>query len=381
MKILFVSHDDGKYGAALCLMSMIAILKDKTDIVPVVTTRCNNEVNRFCVDLGIENYVLPYVSCVTYYTTDKWNQKYHCIKQSIKNELCNFIAIEKLKNHIDISSLDAIYTNVSTINFGSVLAQKYKIPYFWHIREFGIGSVPASPNFYKLMNHANKVFAISNGVRDCWIKKGINQNKIITIYDGIEQKNIIINSNKTYTNKKLKLIFVGSAAPLKGLEHLIEAVYLLHTKSSVDFNLDVYGDYSNEYGSYIKNRVDQLSISEVVSFKGFDYNLKDKLYQYDVGLICTQAEGFGRVTVEYMMAGIVVIASNTGANVELVEDGVNGVLYSYGDSKNLMEKISWLNNNRTKLEKMALEGCFIARNKYTAERNADVVYTEVKKYL
>jgi glycosyltransferase involved in cell wall biosynthesis len=43
--------------------------------------------------------------------------------------------------------------------------------------------------------------------------------------------------------------------------------------------------------------------------------------------MCSVAEGFGRVTAEFMSWGKPVIGRNSGATPEIVEDGLNGLLY------------------------------------------------------
>lgn len=376
MKVLFVSHDDGKYGAAQCMMALVDYLKKNKDVIPIVTTRCKNEFNQFCQDRNIEYYVLPYVSCVTYYSDNKWRQKYFCIKQNLKNIICNFISIQLLKRRVDLRTIDVTYTNVSTINFGVVLGQKYNIPNFWHIREYGLGSALVSRRNTDLANAVNKVFAISNGVRDHWISKGISEKKIITIYDGVDQSNIVFDANKVFNIKELKIVFIGSAAPIKGIEQLIDAIGLMRDIHIENMHLDIYGDYTNKYGQSIKRYVRQHRLDKFIYFKGFVHNLNEVLFHYDIGVVCTEAEGFGRVTVEYMSAGVVVVASNTGANVELIQNGINGFLYSYGDSKDLMNKITKLCENPAIMQKMSIDA-HSSSQRYCVDNNGEQIYNEI----
>lgn len=46
MKVLFVSHQDGKYGAALALQELIELLHNNYEVQPVVVTNRNNELGR-----------------------------------------------------------------------------------------------------------------------------------------------------------------------------------------------------------------------------------------------------------------------------------------------------------------------------------------------
>ena len=56
-------------------------------------------------------------------------------------------------------------------------------------------------------------------------------------------------------------------------------------------------------------------------------------------------EGFGRVTVEYMLSGLCPIVSNTGANLEIVDDKISGIVYEKGNIQDLKEKIKYCINN------------------------------------
>ena len=48
MKILFVSHDDGKYGAALCLCDLMSYFISEKKAEVVVITRKDNDINQYC---------------------------------------------------------------------------------------------------------------------------------------------------------------------------------------------------------------------------------------------------------------------------------------------------------------------------------------------
>jgi glycosyltransferase involved in cell wall biosynthesis len=55
--------------------------------------------------------------------------------------------------------------------------------------------------------------------------------------------------------------------------------------------------------------------------------------------MCSRCEAFGRVTVEAMKLGLPVIAANTGGSLELVQHGINGFLYEWGNPLDLAKQI------------------------------------------
>ena len=54
--------------------------------------------------------------------------------------------------------------------------------------------------------------------------------------------------------------------------------------------------------------------------------------------MCSRSEGFGRVTAEYMMAELPVLASDTEANPELIREGIDGYLYKFNDIEDMTDK-------------------------------------------
>ena len=93
----------------------------------------------------------------------------------------------------------------------------------------------------------------------------------------------------------------------------------------------------------------------------------------DVEIVPSNREAFGRVTIEAMFAGMPVIASDSGANPELVQHGRNGLLFQNGDKTDLAEKMSCFIENRESIEQMGKEAALFAMNSFTAKKNADAI--------
>lgn len=375
MKILFVSHDDGKYGAALSLKKLFTILKDKYYVEPVIITRKQNELNQYCDEIGVENYVLHYTGCITYITKGKLSSMFHSVCQTTKNNITHLIAESELKKQLDLKTIDLIYTNVSTIDFGAWLAEKYKIPHVWHIREFmdeDIKGRPAAKGYYTLMNQSAAIIAISKKIAEKWELKGITPEIMNVIYNGINDAPGYVPKKKFYNGGELRTVFMGSAAPHKGIDHLIEAIDMIRKEYPI--KLDVYGNYDNEYGRLVQQKVESKKLDSIISFKGFSRNVRDTLENYDVGFVCSKAEGFGRVTIEFMLSELAVIASDTGANPEIIDDGNTGILYKFNDAKDLSNKICNLVSDVSKIEKIGKNGRVRALNCFSANSNASNIF-------
>jgi len=79
-------------------------------------------------------------------------------------------------------------------------------------------------------------------------------------------------------------------------------------------------------GSKLKKKIRDLGIDEHVRFLGQRRDVPELLQVSDIGLLCSHEEGFSNALLEYMAAGLPVVATNVGGNAEAVIDGVTGLL-------------------------------------------------------
>jgi len=85
------------------------------------------------------------------------------------------------------------------------------------------------------------------------------------------------------------------------------------------------------------------------------------------------AEPLGRVAIEAMAAGCVVVAANHGGLAEIIDDGVNGLLFEPGNARRLASKIQFLLNNPHHLRPLSERGREIALTRYSPNRHAQTV--------
>ena len=341
MKVLYIASGDAKYGASKAIMPIIKKLKDEKKITPVVVTKKHNEFNDYCDAQKIENYSCFYNDIMA---GSPYNSKIlGTMKHIVKYMLFLAGSITKYFNEpgIDWKSIDLIHVNHNRIDIGYYWAKKYKIPCICHIREFGqedYNVVYYKRNCIEYMNDACQNFiAISDAVKDSWVKKGIKRDYIQVLYDGVDSYQYICDKNKEKGN--IKIAMVGHIQPNKGQHIVIDAIGKLpadiRNKIHVDFIGEAYKDYMKELNDKIKTQ----GIEENISFLGYVKNVNQRLRDYHIGINASKSEGFGLITVEYMMSRLIVVASDSGANREIIEDEVTGLLYRYGDAQALAGKI------------------------------------------
>lgn len=89
-------------------------------------------------------------------------------------------------------------------------------------------------------------------------------------------------------------------------------------------------------------------IAGQVHFLGARSDVKNLLRVMDVGLLCSESEGYSNAIVEYMQARLPVVASDVGGNSEAVEHGVTGFLFPMGDVDQMAEQLATVLNGESR---------------------------------
>lgn len=370
-------------GAALALYDLIKELKDNyDDIVPIVVTGKKNGLNKMLEEIGVENYSAQYKNFMSSYKKPEWIYR---VMLKVRYKMGQYCAIKRLEKIIDFSEIDIIHSNLNRIDIGAILAQKYKIPHIWHIREHGDGSdfklTSVMRNPIRYMNSFNSyTIMISNSVEKVWELKGLNNKKMRLIYDGVRTE--LYNIETKQDNRNLKMIFMGGYDKNKGQEDLIDALKTLPEDLKRLIQIDFFGNGSEKYIKYLKNKIYENGLEKVMKINSYQHDIWKHISDYDIGLNCSHGEGFGRVTVEYMMAGLCPIASDRGATPEIIENGITGIIYDSSSSEELKNSIIWALNNRKAIRKMGIDASEFAKKEFSMSKHAREIrelYYEVIK--
>ncbi|GHV46318.1 glycosyl transferase family 1 [Synergistales bacterium] len=384
MKVLFIASGDDKYGASKSLWTLMLTLRKKYGVRPILLTKRKNALNVLCDGEDIENYSFWYRDIMA--GAPYRSVFLRCAKHAVKYLLyligaVTYTGIQKL--NLEWKTIDLVHTNLNRIDIGVYISMKYKIPHVWHIREFGeedYNVIMYKRHCIAYMNtHAERFIAISSAVRDAWVKKGIKSEKIIRVYNGVDTSAFLLRQPRG--DNLIKMIISGHVQPNKGQLQLVEAIGLLPPDIKRNIRADIVGGAYREYANQIKKRVKALDLEKQVRLCGYCDDIPQKLSEYDIGVTCSKAEGFGRVTAEYMLAGLTVIASDTGANAELITDATDGLLYRWGNPQDLADKIRALYENRQWAETIALAGKKKALELFSETAYADGVFQAYSETL
>jgi glycosyltransferase involved in cell wall biosynthesis len=142
-----------------------------------------------------------------------------------------------------------------------------------------------------------------------------------------------------------RILCVGRQIEHKGQRYLIEAVKKL-TEKGVEVELDLVGTGDAEPDNQVLAK--QLKVADRVHFPG--YVPREEIHRYyasaHVFALPSYNEGMSVATLEAMAAGLPIVITRTGGTSDLVEDGVNGLIFDWPDVETLTAHLQRLALNR-----------------------------------
>jgi glycosyltransferase involved in cell wall biosynthesis len=201
------------------------------------------------------------------------------------------------------------------------------------------------PFFYK----KSKVITISDSS-----KKEIEHERLGRVI-GIVNPGIDFPDFKRFSKeKKPTLLFLNRIKKYKGLKVLLDSAIILRDKK-IKIWVAGTGDYLDEMKKYAHEN----GLANVIFLGRVDENKKRELMQKAWAFINPSfKEGWGIVNIESNYFGTPVIGSNVSGIKDSVIDGKTGLLFEYGNSQDLSEKIMKLINNeklRIRMQKNAVK--------------------------
>jgi len=232
----------------------------------------------------------------------------------------------------------------------------------------------------------DKIVAVSDYVRDLFIKQGIDRDRIITIPSGIDLSRF----DPSKTSGSLRKEFsIGPAVPVvimvailrfdKGHYYFIQAAKMVVEKFP-DARFLIVGDGPQRKN--IEGYIDNLSLRKNMVMLGMRDDIPRVFASASLYVIPSLREGMGQSTMEAMAMGVPVIASRVGGLPELIRDNETGVLVPPKDADALAKAIIGLLTDGEKAGGLAVRAQQAIRDTYNIERTVDKtldLYTELLK--
>lgn len=375
MRVLFISHTNSLDGANRSLLQLVKELRDNHDVTPIVVCprdRQSHVLTDVYAKEGIECIPVPLVKFKLVGNKSLVAKMLLAASFLLRN-LYLFYALRGVK-------FDLVHSNSSVIDMGAYLVLWRRVPHVWHLREFGYEDFRMQSVFGKryerwIYKKCEVAIAISKAIEQKF--KPLFGTRIRLIYNGILPKDESLSAS--HTSPVTTFCITGRLEPNKNQMEVLKACLLLKHESKCHFRLLVVGAGGNTaYTEELKKYVADNGLQDEVMFMGYRTDVPEILSQCNVGLTASTNEAFGRITVEYMMQNLAVIASDTGANPEIIRDGDTGMLYPSGDARQLADKMLALLQNRNLLMRIAANGKQRALECFSSVKNSDSIFNLYK---
>ena len=221
---------------------------------------------------------------------------------------------------------------------------------------------------YYLLNKKIGYFtAVSKHIVNVLENLKIPQNKIKLVYNGIDFPKQVY-SSETFINEenKIKFAIIGQVVAWKGHELLLEAVEDLIRKGATYLKVLIYGNDQTDFASEFKTKIINKDLINYFEWKGFIDNQNIIYDNCDVVVVPSlSAEPCSLTVIEAMAKGKAIIASDRGGNTELIENGINGLIFNNNDQAKLSDCMAYLINNKEKIIDFGKAAQIKASNNYT----------------
>ena len=368
MKICFFAHYSitNSDGATLSMYNIIDEMLRRRIEVAVVLANTRNLENK------IAEGKIKFIVAPLYGMRMDLNRKTPMTQMKFfVKSICNSIHKRKIEKVLKSENIDIIHINGLDSGIGAEIAQKLKIPYVWHIRQFMEADLGKKlfreRSIYRLVSRASSVIAISKDVQTKF--EPLLGRKMDLVYNGVPVEKYKLEDMPRFETPITRILLAGRISIQKGQMDAIKAVELLIQRGIDNVLLTLVGQgETKEYLEYVKSYVKKHGLEQRVCILEHLDDLRELRRQCDIGLTCSKKEAFGRVTVENMLAKMLVIGANTGGTMEIINDGYNGLLYEEGSPESLAERIEYVMLHKDNVQQMIEQGFACAIEDYSTNR-------------
>lgn len=189
-----------------------------------------------------------------------------------------------------------------------------------------------------LMYDVDLVLAVSHIIKTQILSSfSLPRGKVLTIHNGVPcPVPRPVKQNKAHP-ECVNLISVGRLSPVKNYPMMIKAFDLAQKRVTVPIQFNIVGDGPEKQN--LEDLVEKMALKDKVFFLGYRGDVEILLTQQDIYLNGSHYEGISLGILEAMNAGIPVIATSVGGNVETIENETHGMLVPDNNVDIMAEKI------------------------------------------
>jgi len=356
-RYLFVSHGSNLHGAERCLVeSVVAFKKNEfCEIIVLVPGQKGSELESLLSQHGA--IVLSGIDCPW------WVNPSFSLGSFIRKTLKTFVKTLRLLYRY---KPDYVVINTIVVNPAFAMASRLlRIKTVWYIHELG-----DLDHGYKYLLGRVNTFRILRLLSDRQVFNsvftahhfGATRDQSIVRY-AVNQNIPTVDSNSPLQNVRSTnswhIVLIGRTAEGKGQSQIVQAASLLLHKHFIhNFRVSIVGATDCEYSRHLFSLAQEHKLLDHIKFIPFGDHVRHYLNNADIGVTTSFNESFGRITVEYLKAGLVTIGASCGGTKEILDEFKGVYQYEPGNAEDLAEKLLLVFNSD--LQAMSLQCSFNA---------------------
>lgn len=332
IKVMYISHASTLGGAEQSLIDILKYIKER--ICPIVILPKNGAMEDILNDINVKYYIHDYPQ-----TKNIVGNK--DAKQNAYDFIRSYDVALELAEIIKTQQIDLVHTNSTVVDVGALAATIAEKPHIWHFREL------MEEDFnIEYQNKTLKKYLFQNSVKcisisDCVYEKYRNTYHVesIKINNGIDSARF----SQKIENKKLnskEFYVAGHVSRNKGQMDAIKAIEILVNEGYAAVKLYIVGSMTKQDKWSLSKYINERGLAKNIQFGDFSYSLDALRKRCLCSITTSKMEALGRVTVEAMLAGNIVIGANTGGTAEIIgQNNEHGFLYEQGNEYDLAKKM------------------------------------------
>ena len=221
---------------------------------------------------------------------------------------------------------------------------------------------------------AQAVIANCEAVRRELITEGVPENKVVTSYNGLEltkftprqesqREELLASFGLSAVGNRRLVTMVANLRPVKDQATFLRAARQVRDAVS-DAAFCLAGE--GELLESLSQQAEQLGLGGDVFFTGRCERVADLLAVSDVGVLSSASEGFSNAIIEYMAAGLPVVATDVGGAREAVVEAETGFLVQPGDADLLAVRVKELLTNPARMRSMGAHARRTVEEKFSS---------------
>ena len=230
------------------------------------------------------------------------------------------------------------------------------------IRDMRFWATPVQSAVHRIMTGLSDALLVNSNAVQKNVKPLSGKKPVHVIYNGMpfglhylkgsEAKRNLAGELSIDENTPIVVLVSNCNRTVKRVDLLIESLPIVLSEREAFFL--VVGD--GYLRADLEGRTRELNVQNNIRFLGQRQDVDNILAGSDIALNTSDSEGLSNSVIEAMRAGLPVIASDVEGNKELIEDGLNGLLFPAGNYQELAKRILYLLKNADAAERIGRAG-------------------------